>query len=165
MTQFLEKRSFVKTANSKSADAKGVLMMLDGDQFFEITKRFGIIGSEMAVQRIEEVVSECIRKDDIVSHIDSDRFVVFVHNVSLAEGQEVAERIRASIADLAFEPHRGVRHKITVSIGAVIVSPRSDADEMLRLAEECLGHAKQNGRNTIVIKTYFKRTPELAKAA
>lgn len=165
MTQFLDRRSFVKTATAKSADSKGVLMVLDGDQFNEITKRFGVIGNEMAVQRIEEVVSECVRKDDIVSHLEGDRFVVFAHNVSMAEGQRIAERIRQTVADLSFEPQRGVRQKITVSIGAVIVSPRSDAEKMIELADECLVHAKQNGRNTVVMKTYFKRTSEMAVAA
>lgn len=165
MTQFLDRRSFVKTATAKSADAKGVLMVLDGDHFFEITKRFGAVGHEMAVQRIEEVVGDCIRKDDLVSHLEGDRFVVFAHNVSMAEGQEIAERVRQQVSDLTFEPHRGVRHKITVSIGAVIVSPRSDAEKMLEHASACLGQAKQNGRNTVVMKTYFKRTPELANVA
>lgn len=165
MTQFLERRSFVKTATAKSADSKGVLMILDGDNFSEITERFGVIGNEMAVQRIEDVVGECVRKDDIVSHLEGNRFVVFLHNVSMAEGNAIAERIRHTVADLAFEPQRGVRHKITVSIGAVIMSPRSDAEKMMELAEECLDHAKLNGRNTVVMKTYFKRTPDLAHAA
>lgn len=165
MTQFLERRSFVKTARAKSADAKGVMMILDGDHFFDITKSFGVVGHEMAVQRIEDVIAENIRKDDIVSHLEGDRFVVFAHNVSMAEGQEIAERIRQSVSTLKFEPNRGVRHQMTVSVGAVIVTPKCDFDQMLVLAEECLGHAKRNGRNTVVMKTYFRAKPAVAKAA
>jgi len=156
MTQFLERRSFVKSANRANEDAKGVLMVLDGDNFAPISDNWGPVAGELAIQALENAIAGCVRADDQVSYMDADRFLVFIHAVEICEANAIAERIRQTVQDVAFEPEKGVRHPLTVSIGAVVAAPKQDAERLIELAETCLGHAKRNGRNSVVMKTYFR---------
>lgn len=166
MTEFLERRNFVKRTNAANSQHKGVLLLLDGDNFHEISERWGPVAYEMAIQQIEEVVAAAVREEDLVSYLEGDRFVVYVNRAKLAEGNVIADRIRQSIAATPFEPEHGVRHRLTVSIGGVVAAPKQDTDRLLDLAESCLRHAKHNGRNNVVMKTYFRTTaPAPAQAA
>lgn len=164
MTHFLERRAFVETTNAANAQANGILMMLDGDNFSQISKRYGAFAAELAIQAVETAVIESMRDGDVVSYLGKDRFVVFAKDAKLAEGQQIADRIRAAVATATFEPEHGIIHQLTISVGAVVAAQKQDADRLIMLANSCLDHAKRNGRNTVVMKTYF-RADDHAQAA
>ncbi|MEM0898562.1 MAG: diguanylate cyclase [Pseudomonadota bacterium] len=162
MTQFLERRSFIKHASAANAERKGVLLLLDGDNFSAVTDKWGPVAHELAIQAVEEAICSNVREFDVVSYLEGNRFVVFVNNATLTEGGRIAERIRKALARMTFEPKANVRHTLTVSIGGVIVPPKMDMSDQISWADTCLKQAKTNGRNNVVMKTYLRTSAPLA---
>lgn len=156
MSKFVDRRRFVSSANSSSADTPGVLMMVHVDEFEAIRLEWGSPASKRAEGIIREAVSNAVREQDIVSEVGPARYIVFAVNARLTQGNQIAERVRKAVAETMFQPAPGETVKLSVSIGGVLSAPKQDAELMIGLAEECLGTARNSGNGNVVMKTYFR---------
>jgi predicted signal transduction protein with EAL and GGDEF domain len=92
-----------------------------------------------------------VREGDFVGRYGGEEFIVLLPDTSLELAVEVAERIRAAIADLHVLD--GDRTP-TASFGvAVFPDHAPDATRLVRCADRALYQAKANGRNRIEVFT------------
>lgn len=157
LTGLINHRTLHETLRSEKvrADRKkyniGVLMM-DIDHFKNVNDTYGHPAGDKVIKGIADAISGEIRKDiDVVARYGGEEFVVGLVETT-AEGMlETAERIRKAVQKLAFNVHQTAPLKVTVSIGAFLVTPDfRDMKKAVNNADQALYRAKESGRNQVV---------------
>jgi diguanylate cyclase (GGDEF)-like protein len=123
------------------------LLMLDIDNFKSLNDTFGHNVGDEAIRRIGKVLREGTRGIDLAARFGGEEFAILLVETDVTRGMEVAERLRASIENMAI-PSAG---RITASFGvADCPSCAQTAVEILNAADKLLYAAKGNGRNRVV---------------
>ncbi|MCQ2102437.1 MAG: sensor domain-containing diguanylate cyclase [Fibrobacter sp.] len=129
----------------------GVLMM-DIDHFKHVNDTYGHPIGDVVIKGIADTISGEIRKEiDVVARYGGEEFVVGLIETT-AEGMvETAERIRKAVQKLTFDVHQSEPLKVTVSIGAFLVTPEfQDMKKAVNNADQALYRAKEGGRNQVI---------------
>ena len=129
----------------------GVLMM-DIDHFKHVNDTYGHPIGDVVIKGIADTISSEIRKEiDVVARYGGEEFVVGLIETT-AEGMiETAERIRKAVQKLVFDVHQAEPLKVTVSIGAFLVTPGfHDMKKAVNNADQALYKAKEGGRNQVI---------------
>ncbi len=128
-----------------------VLMIVDADHFKNINDSFGHLIGDQALTLLGKAFRKTLRKNDLVGRIGGEEFGIFLPDTSAAEGKIIGEMIRHEIENMIFEPHKNMRHVITVSIGVTEIAPRQERSTLMRNADVALFAAKRRGRNQVVL--------------
>ena len=124
---------------------KGVLFLLDIDNFKKINDDFGHMAGDGFLRAITEAIRADFRGDDVLGRIGGDEFVIFLHGfVSIDAIEKRAQRIIDMFLRLPVEAAGG----ITCSVG-IIATGKSSAtyEELVPKADEALYSAKNRGKN------------------
>jgi diguanylate cyclase (GGDEF)-like protein len=124
------------------------LLVFDVDRFKAVNDLLGHDGGDQALLFISRWAVECTRPYDLVARIGGEEFAVLLPMTGSAEAGEVAERFRQALSEEPFV-YKHHASTITVSIGAVTLSPGDDLDGALRRADEALYMAKRDGRDCV----------------
>ncbi len=127
------------------------LCLVDLDQFKVVNDSFGHLAGDALLVRLTERVQECLREMDLLARLDGDEFGLLLMDCPVDIANEVAERIRETIA--AFEFHWEERPiTISASIGLVpIHSGNHDAAVLLQQVNIACHEAKEQGRNRLQV--------------
>lgn len=117
---------------------------IDLDGFKAINDRLGHVGGDRVLKRTAQILSSCVRSDDLVARIGGDEFAV----VQVARAQpEAAEMLISRLFKAASAPsEEGVA--IGMSVGVALSETGQSGDELHELADMALYRAKASGKNT-----------------
>jgi len=125
---------------------KAAIMFVDLDRFKEINDLYGHDVGDEALRETARRISACLRKNDTLSRIGGDEFVVVLQDIHLRETTQIAERIiglRALSSDI-----QGREFTISSSIGiAFFPDDGEDSETLLKNADTAMYRAKGKGRN------------------
>lgn len=120
---------------------------LDLDDFKPINDRLGHAVGDKLLVAVAKRLKECVRGDDTVSRLGGDEFVLLLPEQESVEQSNLAiDRIIKTLT----EPYYIKGNKLTVSASiGISLYPldNSDADTLLRHADQAMYTAKQAGRN------------------
>jgi diguanylate cyclase (GGDEF)-like protein len=127
------------------------LMFVDFDYFKPINDKLGHAIGDKLLERVAVRMQNCMRESDTLARIGGDEFVVLLPNAeSDIDAKIVAEKIRQSV-DSPIEIDEYTLN-ITVSIGIAIYPEHGEDEiELSKNADSAMYHAKQLGRNTVVV--------------
>lgn len=131
------------------------VLMLDVDRFKMFNDRYGHLAGDDALRGVARAVDTAIRRPaDLAARYGGEEFAVILPNTDGAGAREVAENIRASIAELAILHGANESGLVTVSIGAAAMQPVSSAQPessmLIAAADAALYEAKRTGRDRVV---------------
>lgn len=137
----------------------GVLMM-DIDHFKNVNDTYGHPIGDVVIKGIAGAISGEIRKEiDVVARYGGEEFVVGLIDTTPEGMIETAERIRHAVMKLEFDVHQQDPLRVTVSIGAFLVTPDfHDMKKAVTYADQALYKAKEGGRNQVI--QYTDKTAE-----
>ncbi len=128
------------------------LLLADIDHFKGFNDTYGHAMGDLVLKKVAGVLSGALRKADVLARFGGEEFVILLPNVTARGALESAERLRQSVAAAGIHPG-GPRKRVTVSIGAALFpNDASDAESLLKTADEALYEAKHLGRNRVVAK-------------
>jgi diguanylate cyclase (GGDEF)-like protein len=127
----------------------GTLVYFDLDHFKTLNDTLGHAAGDGALRHVAGILQAAIRDKDLAARIGGEEFAVWMPHTPLAEGVEVADRIRRAIATTAWH-WNGTRHPLTAS-GGVAAFPDTvrDLANLRGAADAALYRAKQAGRNRV----------------
>jgi two-component system cell cycle response regulator len=127
------------------------VLTLDIDHFKKINDNYGHGVGDEALKIFAERVMQRTRSFDLVSRLGGEEFVVVLPDISKDVAIQVAERLRAGIANAPFKvsaPEGQIN--VTVSIGAALIEGEDiTVEEALKRSDEELYRAKEKGRNRV----------------
>lgn len=134
-------------AQARRGDKLFAVCFVDLDGFKAVNDRHGHhVGDEVLIA-VSRRLGECVRDGDTVARVGGDEFVLLLTNIDKREDCErTLRRLVAVVADPVAVGGRELR--ISVSIGvALFPLDSSDADTLLRRADESMYVAKRTGKN------------------
>lgn len=146
----LYNRSYMEQQITKllKEQSKGMLFIMDMDNFKHVNDTFGHIAGDKALQMFAEAIRKNTRKMDVLGRLGGDEFMVFF--TDMTDKAVAAEKAKA-IAESFLCRFRSVHcmKEVTVSIGIVSVPENgNDFATLYKRADKALYHAKNNGKNS-----------------
>lgn len=133
---------------SRRGEGSFAVLFLDLDGFKTINDSLGHAVGDELLRTCAERLSGNVRKDDVVSRVGGDEFVILLRNVSDAS---FAGAIATSLLRVLCQ--EAILHEVRLSVSAsigVALFPRdgNNTDALLHSADAAMYNAKQGGRNT-----------------
>ncbi len=138
---------------AKRSEGMISILMADVDHFKYFNDTYGHQAGDFVLKEFCRVAKEQIRTYDLLARYGGEEFVMVLPDIDPNGSRDVAERIRSAIANCLFED-KGKEYSITVSIGVATARPAEDdfsKNQLIRLADEALYQAKEDGRNRVVV--------------
>ena len=155
LTNLLNRRAFFTAADAEIEKAKRYkhslsYLILDIDKFKTINDTYGHDMGDIVIQMIARLMRENTRSVDYTGRIGGEEFAVIMPSTDLKRAFDIADRLRAKIADMPINIDHTVIH-ITVSIG---ISDFQEKDSTIpksffKRADNALYRAKNSGRNRV----------------
>jgi len=121
--------------------------MVDIDHFKRINDGFGHPFGDRVIREVARVLAETVRQVDKVGRYGGEEFLVVLPGTDLVGAGVLAERIRAAVAALTFEPEGS---RATLSVGVAQWNAEADSWEgLVSRADQALYQAKEEGRNRV----------------
>lgn len=153
-------------ANAHKNNGQHCLLHVDIDQLHVVNDLMGHQEGDSLIRRAAKLLRGLLRDSDFLARLGGDEFAVLLSNCSMREGQKVAEKIRAAIADLKVISARK-QLDTTASIGVVAITRDTEGIVgAMASAEIACKAAKDNGRDRIEIfeqdnTTLIRRSEEI----
>lgn len=146
--RFWQNRAMEEFSRCQRSQHRAVVFMLDIDHFKNINDTYGHSTGDAVIRGIADVLKRQLRNIDISGRYGGEEFTVVLPDIDLAEGRQVAERLRADIANELFGEHPGVG--CTISLGLAEYHPQmASCDSWIKAADDALYKAKNLGRNQV----------------
>src|SRR5882757_5901352 len=154
LTQLPNRRFFDEQAGRliKRASMNGApacILIMDLDRFARINERFGHAGGDRVLAAFAALLREHIRPTDLVARYGGEEFCALLVDTDVTEGERIAQRLRAAVADLVVDLH-GQPISFTVSVGLAALQG-DDLGGSIERADRALYQAKRQGRDRVAI--------------
>ena len=142
------KRTFAQATITKSPLG---LLLLDLDLFKRVNDQYGHAAGDQVLAGVGAALRSVLRNQDFAGRNGGEEFAILLPDTDIATALEIAERVRAAIAEIT---PPGTDVPVTVSIGvAGFPGHARTLDRLERLADAALYVAKRQGRNRVELAT------------
>jgi diguanylate cyclase (GGDEF)-like protein len=126
------------------------IIMFDIDFFKKINDNYGHDIGDLAIKALAQRAKNVVKKKDILGRIGGEEFLLILPDTEQDEALNVAERLRASIAEHEFI-FKDENIRFTISLGVAISPNFQSFNELLKQSDLALYKAKNSGRNCVCI--------------
>lgn len=131
--------------------------LLDIDYFKAFNDTYGHVEGDNALKFVVSMAQSSLRQTDIMGRYGGEEFIFFFSDTDLSQGVAAAERIRAAIENTPLTLDDGKTVYLRASLGvagllaswALTHSCSALQAHVIRLADEALYQAKNEGRNKV----------------
>lgn len=125
------------------------LLVIDCDHFKNINDTFGHLEGDKVLQRLAQVIRQCLRSADGAYRFGGEEFMVLLPESDGAAARVLAERLRACFAEQVVLSAGALPIRCTVSIGIGEFVHGDDQNSLIRRADDACYRAKDKGRNCV----------------
>jgi len=127
------------------------LILFDIDWFKAINDELGHLGGDFTLRELANCVKATVRREDLFARYGGEEFALVLVESTLEGAVDVADRIRQSVEQHAFQ-FEDKPFSLTISLGVAFTPGDATltAAGLLRLADDKLYQAKRAGRNRVV---------------
>ncbi len=136
-------------SKAKRKELPLAVAMIDIDKFKNINDTYGHDIGDVAIQEIKTILDTQLRGSDLMARFGGEEFCIVLEDITLENTQLLFEKIRQAFEDNIIKI-KGLEISYTVSIG-IFYGMSSSLEEMVKLSDDSLYIAKNNGRNRIII--------------
>lgn len=143
------------------------VLMIDIDRFKRFNGSHGHQAGDRVLAAIGRLIRETIRATDIPARYGGEELAVILPQTSLVNACGLAERLRAAVGGLKFQPRRATHPvRVTISVGVgTYPDHAASAAELIDGADQALFQAKRDGRNLVRVFERRERPQEPMPAA
>lgn len=128
------------------------MIFLDLDYFKNVNDTHGhLIGSKVLIE-MARLLLQNLRTVDIIARYGGDEFVVILPETNVQTAHRITQRLHKSLYEHVFLEEDGLDLKITASFGISGYPEHAQTKrDLVRLADQAMYTAKNNGRNQICV--------------
>ncbi|GMB81063.1 GGDEF domain-containing protein [Shinella zoogloeoides] len=124
------------------------MILADLDHFKSINDLFGHSGGDLIIRRFSEVLKQKAPGDAIMARLGGEEFAVMLPSNARASACQLAEEIRTTFKQIAFEAVAG-EARPTASFGVAIAREDEGLPSLIERADRALYRAKGSGRDHV----------------
>jgi two-component system cell cycle response regulator len=158
LTDILNRRAIIEAAEielerAHRQNSNLSLLMVDLDHFKSINDRFGHAAGDRALRLVVEKIVNNLRPYDQVGRWGGEEFLIILPNTESEEAFQIADRLRAYIAESKLDLGEGEPLGLTMTLGVTSTSLGNNLnlDLLVKQADVALYLAKNNGRNKVMV--------------
>lgn len=140
-----------QAASGHSDDEPSTIMLCDIDYFKEINDAFGHEAGDGVVSFVATILRNSTRDVDTVVRWGGDEFLIVVPGAGAVSTSEMAERLRARVADMPIIRDENATISLSLSIGIAEMADGEPIEAWIKRADAALYQAKAAGRNRCVV--------------
>lgn len=126
------------------------LISFDIDHFKNINDQYGHPAGDQVLIQLAKALQPVIRNEDVLARIGGEEFSLLLPETPVDIANQVAERIRQTLAKLIIKGDFQGEITMTVSLGVTSLKAEDDSFEQLfKRADKALYNAKNNGRDQV----------------
>jgi two-component system cell cycle response regulator len=138
------------------------LIMADIDHFKRYNDTYGHQMGDDCLKQVARALYDAVKRPgDLVARYGGEEFAMILPQTDAAGAWQIAQTIQKAVQSLQI-PHAGssVDAYVTLSLGvaSMIPSPATASEMLITAADQALYHAKDQGRNQIVVKPEEDKT-------
>jgi diguanylate cyclase (GGDEF)-like protein/PAS domain S-box-containing protein len=128
------------------------VMIIDLDHFKNFNDIFGHEAGDSVLRDIALFLQKNVRTEDIVCRYGGEEFFIILPHATLEITRNRAEMLRQGVQNIYMQQNGRGLGPVTISLGVAIYPEHgSNADDLSRIADLALYHAKQSGRNCTIV--------------
>jgi len=137
-------------SRSQRQAARFSVVLIDLDNFKEINDAYGHQVGDEVLRQLAIAMRASKREYDSIGRYGGEEFLVVLPDCDVASAVSQAERLRATVAQLAIETPAGpIRMTASFGIAAFDTLRCPDSIDLIQAADEALYRAKRLGRNRV----------------
>lgn len=154
--RYFEGRCHDEISHARRHGSPLACMFLDIDKFKRINDNYGHHAGDEVLCKVAQLIKLQLRTSDIIARYGGEEFVALLPQTTLIQARDIAERIRATLAEQTFETLSAERLSVTISIGIAMLPDESGiehdkcAQKLISAADAALYQAKASGRNKVI---------------
>lgn len=156
LTGLLNRTAFHRVLGDSLADAP-LIMYLDLDGFKAVNDAHGHEAGDAVLVAVAQRLRSAVRSGDVVARLGGDEFAALLTGPNVPDGDAVARRLIADIAEPV--PWQGRSLHVGTSVGATTTRPDEDQATVLRRADTAMYQAKRHGKGRL---SWHDNPPEAA---
>jgi diguanylate cyclase (GGDEF)-like protein len=125
------------------------IILFDLDNFKKINEIQGYQIGDNILKEISQIMSHCIREQDISARNEGAEFLILLPQTSLEGAQSVARKLQTTVFDYLFTEKQ---IKITASFGVTELYENDNDKTILSRVYKLLFEAKATGKNKVIAK-------------
>ncbi len=155
LTQIYNKRYFLETLEREIGRAQRYgrelsLIMFDIDHFKKVNDTFGHLAGDYVLKQLASVIKSRIRREDVLARYGGEEFAIILPEIDHYNSITFADKIRKLTEKASFK-FEDTEIPVTVSVGvATLAREVSDGAEFIKVADDALYAAKNQGRNRVI---------------
>jgi diguanylate cyclase (GGDEF)-like protein/PAS domain S-box-containing protein len=158
LTDALNRRGFmdvfqVELTRCERDNTSCGIALIDIDYFKEVNDRFGHIFGDTILQRMVNILKECLRPYDVIGRFGGDEFILCLPNLNEDTARLIGERLRSRIEQETFY-YETQPVQITISIGLKVIRPETirniDINKFVSDVDQLMYQAKRH-RNSVYV--------------
>ena len=139
-----EERLAQDLARATRAGQRVAVFAIDLDDFKSVNDRFGHAGGDRALNRAAQLLTGCVRADDMVARLGGDEFAI----IQVAPDQPRAAEALLMRIFRACDATAGDEVPVQMSVGVALSGAEQAREELYNLADMAMYRAKSEGRHT-----------------
>jgi diguanylate cyclase (GGDEF)-like protein len=140
------------TAEISRSDRLGApltLVLADLDDFKAINDAHGHATGDDVLREFAAVLRATVRDSDLAGRWGGEEFMLLLPGADAVGAAQLADRVRASLAERSFLGSEGSVVSVTCSFGVAQHTPGTDDRELFAAADRALYRAKREGKNRV----------------
>jgi diguanylate cyclase (GGDEF)-like protein len=140
------------TAEISRSDRLGApltLVLADLDDFKAINDAHGHATGDDVLREFAAVLRATVRDSDLAGRWGGEEFMLLLPGADAVGAAQLADRVRASLAERSFLGSEGAVVSVTCSFGVAQHTPGTDDRELFAAADRALYRAKREGKNRV----------------
>lgn len=128
------------------------VLFLDLDHFKRFNDTFGHDAGDMVLQSLADLFRNFFRTSDICCRYGGEEFAIILPESTSQDAATRADALRSEVRGLCLHYKKQPLGQLTVSVGvAAFPEHGSTAEELLKIADECLYESKARGRDVVTV--------------
>ena len=128
------------------------LVLADLDDFKAINDEHGHAAGDEVLREFAAVLRATLRDSDLAGRWGGEEFLMLLPGADAVGGAQLAERVRASLAERSFLGRDGAVVSVTCSFGVAQHQAGWDERELFAAADRALYRAKREGKNRVELE-------------
>ena len=121
------------------------VLLIDIDFFKKINDSYGHDKGDFVIKKISTLMQQNTRNTDITARWGGEEFLILTPNCNLNSALILANSLKELIEKDDFK----IKEHVTISIGVSTFNENLKQEDLLKLADNALYKAKENGRNRV----------------
>jgi diguanylate cyclase (GGDEF)-like protein/PAS domain S-box-containing protein len=128
------------------------ILFLDLDHFKRFNDAFGHDAGDLVLQSLADLFRSFFRATDICCRYGGEEFAIILPESSSQDAVIRADALRSEVKSLRLQHKKQTLGPLTLSVGVAAFPEHGlTADELLKIADQCLYESKSRGRDVVTV--------------